>query len=227
MNFSHLPDFAYPNDEWFRLLAADNALVREAVYRVRYIAYTHEGVELDGEGEAGSFSDRFDDEANCFSFLLTQNDRPIGSIRANHRLRPDQQVASSIAYQHDLAVALGNESFVESNRFVVHPDSDHRSKKPLLQLMRGVALHLKLTQARYVVTAVRESHVRFYERMLKMHPISGPRRYPGLSLDLVLLMGDMRRDSRRVFEELPELNPSECDVERYAAQVGLAQLRCA
>ncbi|MCI5076869.1 hypothetical protein [Oricola sp.] len=220
MIISESKNFAFPNADGFQLIPAHTTTARNQVYSLRHRAYRASGVMTDSVGDL--FYDDYDSKQNCFSFLLLHEGRPMGSIRANRKVLESDEVGAMDAFGPELrAAGIAGNSFVESNRFVIDPSFERRGIRALIQLMRGIRLHTALADARYVVTAVRVQHVDFYRRFLKMYPISKPAMYPGLDMLTVLLAADVKRDSKSVFDRIPELAVMEDEIASYAEYVGL------
>ncbi len=119
------------------------------------------------------------------------------------------------AYKNDLEkhVDISTQTIVESNRFVVLPNAN--DSKYLFKLQfRFIILNILKYDADYVVTAVRPKHAPFYKRIL-MNPISEPKKYPGIDVEMVLLMGDCRKDLQKVIKQDSIFEIPASEIESY------------
>ncbi|HLP96349.1 MAG TPA: hypothetical protein VK168_20040 [Saprospiraceae bacterium] len=162
------------------------------IARLRYHAYR--SVDAIRENPDGLFTDNYDFQQNTKSCMVYEENQLVSSIRAcvysptlNYNHIPAFEV-----YKDDIKEALGlDKVIVESNRFVI--SHDKAESKSLFKIpFRFIVLNLNKFDGDYVITAVREKHVPLYRRFLTMEPISQPKRYPGLDVDMVLLAGDVK-----------------------------------
>ncbi len=89
---------------------------------------------------------------------------------------------------------------VESNRFVIDPakvDSKYLFKVPF----RFVILNVLKFHSDYVLTAVRSKHVPLYQRFLGLDPISEPKKYPGINVEMIMMAGNCAAQLPRVTGE--------------------------
>lgn len=138
----------------------------------------------------GLFRDAYDGQPHCTSWLLCDGDRSVGSLRTNvyseaFGWRP---TAAQERYADAIEAAIGRSSYLESNRFVMDPECVVPSIEPILVLFQRLCEQALLHQCRYFLTAVRQRHVKFYQRLF-VDPISDLRTYPGLKAQMVLMGG--------------------------------------
>ena len=195
-------------------ICQSDALRRKA-FALRYTAYlSQSAIE---PNDQRSFSDRFDELSNSTSYLLEHPDSLIGSIRActysgNFGLK---QIPSLDAYSADIQSEIGlDKVIVESCRFVVNPDIK-KSFGPQLHLFRMILLNAFMHDAEFIITAVREKHIRFYRDLLNFSPISSVKTYPGLNAGMVLLATNFRDAYRSVTNKIPELQITDEEVQEY------------
>jgi hypothetical protein len=184
--------------------------------KIRYQAYRN--VEAIAANDKEEFLDKYDSQINSKTCLIKEKDDVIAAVRASI-YAPELnklEIPCFEAYKSDLEkkVDLPNVSIVESNRFVVAPGTE--DSKYLFKLQfRFIILNILKFNADYVVTAVRPKHAPFYRRIL-MHPISEPKKYPGIDVEMVLLMGDCRNDLQKVINQDPIFKISQEEIENYS-----------
>ena len=182
-----------------------------AAYQLRYRAYRDVGAILPDVREM--FRDTFDETESCRVFGLYERDRLVASIRF---LLSDSmlcagamsysRLTADLAYHNEIVEAFGwGKRIIEANRFVVSPEVGRRRLDHLLVLFSSMSLVALTFGADFYVGAVRDNHVRFYERILGMEPLSEFRKYPGLGSSM-RLMGTAFSDSYlRTCERWPEI----------------------
>ena len=175
-----------------RTLAALNPASDDfQVFRLRYMAYTRDkSIE---ENDAEIFMDEYDGLENCKSYLYCQGDQPVASIRSCfcNSIEEGQKVPAMEVFGSDIRRTIGGESkFVESNKFVIHPDFQNLGRRIMVPLFTFIFSEAMRTGADYVITAVRPAHAAFYKQM-SFSPISQEMSYPHLSFKTVLLASNV------------------------------------
>lgn len=118
-------------------------------------------------------------------------------------------------YMEDIEREIGlDKTIVESNGFVIDPanvDSRQLFKVPF----RFIILNILKFRSDYVIAAVRPRHAPLYRRLLSMEPISEPRRYPGINVDMIMMAEDCNTHIRSVMDREELFMVTEEEVERY------------
>jgi len=167
-------------------------IINEEVFEVRYQAYQNNN-SIDKNDEE-KFVDEYDSAPNCVSHLEYCKGLPAGSIRACV-YDPSYAVNTVPAmdiFSPEIEREIGwNSVFVESNKFVIHPQFQNRGYRTKLSLFKFIFGLAQKAKADYIITCVREEHAEFYERLL-FSRISDSKRYPHLKFDTVLLACSLR-----------------------------------
>jgi hypothetical protein len=190
-------------------------------FKLRYIAYRN--VEAIDENPKKEFTDKYDLLANSRTCLIYENDTAIASVRAciystkhNFLHLPAFEV-----YKEEIEKEVGlDKVIVESNRFVIDPkevDSKYLFKVPF----RFIILNILKFDADYIITAVRPKHVPLYRRFLCMEPISEPKKYPGINVEMIMMAGDCRAFGQTVMdkEEIYTFSKEEVDNYQFATNL--------
>jgi len=185
--------------------------------RLRYLAYR--SVDAIGPNKGECFKDAYDDLDCTTTYLALQNGKAVGSIRAC--VRTSEHAGSStpaeFVYPDELLSKVGRTAtLVESNRFVMDPDFKGKALPIHVALFRAITANCIRYSARFIVTAVRENHVRFYQRMVQLSPMSAPKVYPPLNDRFVLLGGDFETYYDAFAKRTPEFRLSTAEVAELA-----------
>lgn len=183
--------------------------------RLRYLAYSNaEAIDVNAEEE---FRDAYDERPNSRTCLVYEDDAPVASVRACVYSREHDflHIPAFEVYMDDIVRGIGlDKTIVESNRFVIDPvkvDSRQLFKVPF----RFIILNILKFRSDYVITAVRPRHAPLYRRLLNMEPISDPKRYPGINVDMIMMAGDCNTHVRTVMNREELFMIAEEEVERY------------
>ncbi|MBL7810259.1 MAG: hypothetical protein JNN28_20725 [Saprospiraceae bacterium] len=199
----------------FDLQVCQSTLDMQKVARLRYQCYR--SVDAIGENEHQEFQDRYDAQTNTKSCMVYEDDQLVGSIRAcvyaaelGHLNIPAFEV-----YKDDIQRVIGlDKVIVESNRFVI--TQEKADSKSLFKIpFRFIVLNINKFDADYVITAVREKHVPLYQRFLTMEPISQPKKYPGIDVDMVLMAGNCKKGMSALTAREPMYAIPSYEVESY------------
>ena len=182
------------------------------IAKLRYIAYLDNN-SIDKRSDQ-IFYDDFDLSSNCYSHIEYIDGTPAAAIRACV-LDPKQKAnaipAMEIFSKEIEEVTGANDVIVETNKFVIHPKFQRKGLRLKFGLFSFIFNMSIKAGARYIVSAVREEHVKFYEQM-NFYLISEAKRYPGLYFDTVLLAGDVN-----TFSELSEKIKARLNIQAVAA----------
>ena len=169
-----------------RCAIADTPEARDQVYRLRYEGYFRKG-SIDAKPD-GRFSDRFDDTANHFSFLVRDaGEEPVATVRISV-VRQDlgwtESPGGTVFSDHPALRNLAAESFVEASRLVFAPQA---RRDALMQLLGYMAAMADFYEAEWLVACPRMEHSAMYQRLFGFRPMAEPRPYHGVKFETQLL----------------------------------------
>lgn len=173
----------------FTLLPCDTDQKRLDAVRLRYLAYKN--ADAIKENATGEFKDKYDLLANSKTCIVYEGRTPVASSRAciYNKEHDFLHLPAFEVYKSEIEQAIGlDKTIVESNRFVIHPDKV--DSKYLFKLpFRFIILNILKTNSDYIITAVRAKHIPMYRRFLGLEPISAPKQYPGINVEMVMMAG--------------------------------------
>lgn len=158
-------------------------------FKLRYLAYKNAGA-IHEHAEA-EFKDKYDLQANAKTCLVYEENVPVASARACIYSKEHDflQIPAFEVYRQEIEKEIGlDKMIIESNRFVIHPDkvdSKYLFKVPF----RFIILNVLKFSSDYIITAVRPKHVPLYRRFLGLEPISAPKKYPGIEVEMIMMSG--------------------------------------
>ena len=169
----------------FELVEARSSALMTEVARLRYDDYSKRGFIR--KNSTGLFYDKYDSEESR-SFLLLGDDEPLATVRLSvserrNAVGAQRSVAHFPSYDsyHDVLEAkldAGN-SIVEVSRLCI------RGRRSLITKIYGAVTQVADEERiQYLFAAVRENHIRFYERMLFVKETE-PRPHPLVDFDTV------------------------------------------
>jgi acyl-CoA synthetase (AMP-forming)/AMP-acid ligase II/acyl carrier protein len=168
---------------------------RADAFRLRYAAYAGKGYIPPTSDE--EFSDEYDDQPNCSTFLIQRAESLIGSIRTCVYLGTDgwNLIPALDTFRDDIGefTVQCPPPWVEANRFVLSPGETAVEIK--WALFGAVAEVADKHQCRQILAAVRPEHVRFYES-LGFRTVSQERKYHKVAFTAVLLALDWIKHGR-------------------------------
>ena len=180
------------------IIAKDSLL--DTVYSMRYVAYL--GNNSIEESSSKRFMDEYDTMPNCTSYLTYFRNKPIGSIRSciyNPEL--EIPIPAMDVFAKEIESTIGySDIFVESNKFVIEPSYQRKNSPRLLfNIFRNIIVSAQETNAKYIITAVRENHIKFYNN-LYFEAVSEAKPYSHLNFQTVLMICyDIKLCTQRVF----------------------------
>ena len=163
----------------------------DAVYSLRYAAYRRCGAIA--ESVSNRFSDEFDSEPSSCIYAVFDGASVIGAVRTLTKPAGSKGVLTAArVFARELETELQwGSRVIEANRLVTACDDGTAKGSYIIKLLlRATMMSAFINGVRHYVAAARAEHVPFYRSRLLMRPISPPARYPGLSVDMVLLAGD-------------------------------------
>lgn len=196
---------------------ADTEQAKQKVYALRYRAYR--AVEAILPNQQESFSDEYDLLPNISSYLLRKNGGiAVGSIRAcMYSPQLQNRIPAFDVYYDEIKTNMGlDKVIVESTRYVVDPDFQTNTMHHSIYLFKAIFLHVALTNADYLIAAVRNKHVYFYKKLLKMVPISDSKLYPNFNFtSAVLLVANAKEAVANAIKNIPVVYPTLEEIREY------------
>ena len=189
---------------------------KKVAFDLRYRAYHHSG-SIDTKDD-GLLYDEYDHQPNARIHLIWHAGRPIASVRSLIWASAYNWASTESikAFWEEVHRNIGLEhNILESCRYAVDPSfTGRKSLFAQLLLFRVQDLSSQMDNCGHIITAVREKHVPFYERMLGFSRISEPIRLPWIDADIVLLM-TTQEDSRKIVTSKGMPPCTEEEVEKY------------
>lgn len=164
------------------------------------------------------FYDRYDLRKNCHSKIEYIDGKPVAAIRACvfDPKQTDNDIPVMEIFSKEIkSFANENDILVETNKFVIHPMHQAKTirlKFKLFSFIYDLALKKK---ASFIISAVREEHIRFYQSM-NFHPVSSAKKYPGLNFKTTLLMNNLH-SSQETLNNLPRKIRQNFNIQPLAA----------
>jgi hypothetical protein len=195
------------------------------VIKLRYISYRN--VEAIEENAEGIFKDKYDPMANSISCMVREGNAPVASVRAciyNKELDFLTLPAFEV-YSQEIEKELGlGKKLIEANRFVIHPGK--MDAKDLFKIpFRFIILNALKFKCDHIMAAVRPKHVPLYRRVLDMEPISTPKKYPGINVNMILMAGDCAHIKSKVLEREAVFQITQDEINNYLPELNSQQLQ--
>jgi hypothetical protein len=175
---------------------------REAIFRLRYQAYSREGGIFGNSSR--KFSDAYDEIGNVFLFGIYIDGELASSIRVHVASKEQPDFPSLEVFPDILQPEIdAGKVIVDSTRFVADERLSRRYRTlPYVTLrLGGMAAHH--FHADHLLAAVRPEHQAFYRRVFQHRLMCGPRPYPGLAKPISLMMADYPRYVDQVHRRFP------------------------
>jgi hypothetical protein len=181
---------------------AETEADKEAIYRLRYRAYLHEGAiepRIDRR-----LSDRFDNLPNSWTFGVYIDGLLASSIRISLATQENPETPAVDAFRDLLEPELAQgKVIVDPNRFVADPlRKDKFAELPYLTVRLGYVA-CAYFNADIGTATVRQEHQAFYRRVFLQEALCAPRPYPSLTKPLCLMAADYMSVRERIFERYP------------------------
>ncbi len=183
----------------------------DTVYRLRYESYSEQNY-ID-KNDTKLFIDEFDSKPNCTSYLTLHNHTPIGSIRSclydpsTARPAPIMEV-----FEDEIGQQIGyDKAFMEFNKFVVSPEFQRQGGVVArFMIVENVARAAQQAGVNFLVIAVREEHLKYYNAVFGFEQASDVKSYPHLSFKTALMVtDDIPRFRRRLDRRLKIRKPQD------------------
>jgi hypothetical protein len=158
----------------------------EDIYRLRYNSYVAAGmIKADASRR---IQDEFDDTPNAFRFGIFYDGHLVSTLRLHH-VTAECPISPSVKVFSDILMSRlqGGESFVDPSRFA----ADHEWSSTL-RVVPYVTLRLAIIACQYFkptacLTAIKEEHSAFYNRIFRSEQATVARYYPGLTVPVNLM----------------------------------------
>jgi hypothetical protein len=186
---------------------------KEAIYRLRYRAYSREGALPPGSPEI--FRDRFDDDNNAATLGLYINGKLASSIRL-HLATPRTPICPAINVFGDYVKPLIERGslVLDPTRFVIDEGFARLFPKlPYVTLRTGLMAADRF-RADYILATVRTEHQSFYRRFFGHRGICAGRAYPTLSKPISLMLLEFRKERNTIYNRYPFFNSDELEREQ-------------
>jgi hypothetical protein len=183
---------------------AETEAEKDAIYRLRYKAYLHEGA-IEPRADQ-RLTDRFDDLPNSWVFGLYLDGELTSSLRVSVATPDNDDTPAVNAFRDILGPEIARgKVIVDPNRFVADPLL--RSKYPELPYLtvRLGYVACDYFNADIGIATVRAEHRAFYRRLFFQKALCEPRPYPTLTKPLCLMAADCLTVRDRIFERFPLL----------------------
>lgn len=190
---------------------------RELAFQFRYQAYL--AAQLIQPNAEEKLKDMYDEQDNSRTHLIWYEGTPVASVRSSiWSAKYNWVTTESIdEFYGDIAAHVGlGYNILESCRFSLAPHfKGRKSLEAQLLLFRIQDLSSQFDDCQHVITAVRDKHVPFYERMLGFEVISAPKKVDWIKGDIVVMTTSQEESRELVTQKgMPPCTTEE--VERYA-----------
>jgi hypothetical protein len=186
---------------------AETEAEKEAIYRLRYRAYLHEGA-IEPRADQ-RLTDRFDELPNSWVFGVYLDGELASSIRVSVATPDDGDTPAVNAFRDLLEPELARgKVIVDPNRFVADPlNRTKHLELPYLTVRLGYVA-CRYFNADIGTATVRAEHRAFYRRLFFQKPLCEPRPYPTVTKPLCLMAGDCLSIRDKISERFPLMRSS-------------------
>lgn len=185
---------------------ATSSELKELVYKIRYESYIPDN-HIDARKDQ-KLSDIYDGMKNCHSYIIYQNDEPVGTIRSCVYSSKYNWVKIPVLdiFAEEISSNIEkNKTLIEINKLTILPKFQKKFLLYSMGLFRNILINTYQYHADYLLAAVRTNHIRFYKNIFLL-PISKEKVYPGVKFKTVLLAGDVNK-YRNIFLKNIENSP--------------------
>lgn len=174
----------------------------EDIYRLRYNSYVAAGMIKSDASRR--IQDEFDESANAFRFGVFYDGNLVSTLRLHHVTAACPVSPSVKVFSDVLTPRLQRgESFIDPSRFA----ADHEWSSTL-RVVPYVTLRLAIIACRYFkptacLTAIKEEHSAFYNRIFRSEPATLPRQYPGLTVPVNLMQSKCSDNMEATIRRFP------------------------
>lgn len=174
----------------------------EAIYRLRYESYLRAGMVRPDASRM--VRDRFDELPNSYRYGIFYEGELVSTLRlhyvsAKYPLSPSTEVFGDVLAER---IASG-ETFIDPSRFAAD-----LSWSSTLRVLPYVTLRLAVVACNYFnptycLTAIKEEHSAFYNRIFRSELAVEPRTYPGLTVPVHLFQSRCSDNLTDTIERFP------------------------
>jgi hypothetical protein len=165
---------------------ADTSDQREAIFRLRYRAYTREGAI--SANSCGTLSDPYDEKGNGFLFGCYIDGGLASSIRVHVASKEHPDFTSFEVFSDYLQPELdAGQIIVDTTRFVTDEAFSRLYRALPYATLRVACMACEYFGADQLLAAVRAEHQAFYRRVFRHRVVREARPYPGLTTPLSLM----------------------------------------
>ncbi len=182
----------------------------EAIYRLRYESYLRVGMLK--PNATRMVTDSFDDLPNSYRFGVFYDGTLVSTLRlhavtAKHPLSPSTEVFGDVLMPR---IAAG-QTFVDPSRFAADPEWSASLRVLPYITLRLAVVACEYFDPTYCLTAIKEEHTGFYQRIFRSSEAVPPRTYPGLTVPVHLFQSKCADNLQDTIDRFPffRSSPSE------------------
>jgi N-acyl-L-homoserine lactone synthetase len=199
---------------------------RDAIFRLRYRAYSREGTIT--SNETGVYSDSFDDSDNAWLFGVHVDGNLAASIRLHVATRARPALPGLSVFPDILQPAIeAGKVVIDPTRFVTDHAASRRFPALCYVTTRLAWLACEYFKADLLLATVRHEHQAFYRRVFGHEPLCGPRHYPSLTKPICMMALDYASERNCVLRRHPFFRSSQFERRMLFAPPAETPLRAA
>jgi hypothetical protein len=188
-------------------LRVEQPILRRAVSHLRYRCYLREKAIAPRPDQ--KLSDDFDQNHNTFTFAIVLDDELVGSIRLHVLTAIHPESPTMQAFGEVLRPLVQNgHTLIDPTRFVVDQNAARRVPELAYLTLRLPVIAARHFSAQFILAAVREEHMPFYQRVLRCKKVADSREYLQLTKPLGLMMVSYPNEHEAVTRRYPFFAPS-------------------
>ena len=174
----------------------------DEILTLRYSCYNNEGI-IDSNPE-NIFKDDYDLDREAYNCCILNEGVPVSAIRISV-LKGDKRYSLSYESFSDVLDPYLDEgkTIVDPTRFVVCEDAAKFIPDLHLLTLRFPLLALQYFNAEIGLGSVRKKHSGFYKRVLQGETICSAREYPGLNVELILMVCNFADNKNSILSKYP------------------------
>jgi N-acyl-L-homoserine lactone synthetase len=205
---------------------AETAEDRDAIFRLRYRAYSREGAIA--PNDSGVYSDSFDDTDNAWVFGIHIDGELVASIRLHVATGTSSALPALPVFPDVIGPAIeAGKVVVDPTRFVIDHTASRRFPALCYVTTRLAWLACEYFNADLLLATVRDEHQAFYRRVFGHRPMSEPRHYPSLTKPICMMALDYASERNSVLQRHPFFRSSQFERRMLFAPRAEARLQSA
>jgi N-acyl-L-homoserine lactone synthetase len=205
---------------------AESTKDRDAIFRLRYHAYSREGAIT--PNDTGVYSDSFDDADNAWIFGVHIDGDLAASIRLHVASRASPALPALSVFPDILQPAIeAGKVLIDPTRFVTDRAASRRFPLLCYVTTRLAWMACEYFNADLLLATVRYEHQAFYRRVFGHRPLCGPRHYPSLTKPICMMALDYASERSCVLRRHPFFRSSQFERRMLFAPHAEAPLRAA